>query len=121
VLLEICGVEVWRGGLGWAYRWPILSAVGASLSPPCFRFHTPLIEPDMRFCRIQFPEKVPRCHPRKSVGPSGQTDYAHLIVEKDVRRVLEKSDGRDWQPTSYLHGDYGKAMDLSRTSTRSST
>ena len=47
-----CGVEVWRGGLGGAYRLPTLSFVGASLSPPCFRFHTPLIEPDVRVCRI---------------------------------------------------------------------
>jgi len=42
---SMCGVEVWRGGLGRAYRWPTLSSVGASLAPPCFRFHTPLIEP----------------------------------------------------------------------------
>jgi len=40
---ESCGVEVWRGGLGGAYRLPTLSVAGASLFPPCFRFHTPLI------------------------------------------------------------------------------
>jgi len=39
------GVEVWRGGLGAAYLLPTLSSVGASRAPPCFRFHTPLIEP----------------------------------------------------------------------------
>jgi len=49
----VCGVEVWRGGLGGAYRLPTLSSVGASLVPPCFRFHTPLIEPDVRICRIR--------------------------------------------------------------------
>ena len=27
-----CGVEVWRGGLGWAYRLPTLSSVGASFT-----------------------------------------------------------------------------------------
>src|SRR5260370_24297410 len=48
-----CGVEVWRGGLGRAYQLPTLSFVGASLAPPCFRFHTPLIEPDVRICRIR--------------------------------------------------------------------
>jgi len=37
-----------RGGLGGAYRLPTLSSVGASLPPPCFRFHTALIEPDVR-------------------------------------------------------------------------
>ena len=54
----LCGVEVWRGGLGAAYRLPTLSSVGASLAPPCFRFHTPLIEPDVRICRIRLSEKT---------------------------------------------------------------
>ena len=30
---DMCGVEVWRGGLGGAYRLPTLSSVGASLVP----------------------------------------------------------------------------------------
>ena len=55
---SFCGVEVWRGGLGGAYRLPTLSSVGASLFPPCFRFHTPLIEPDVRICRIRLSEKT---------------------------------------------------------------
>jgi hypothetical protein len=54
----MCGVEVWRGGLGGAYPLPTLSSVGASLAPPCFRFHTPLIEPDVRICRIRLSEKT---------------------------------------------------------------
>ncbi len=49
---------MWRGGLGGAYRLPTLSSVGASLSPPCFRFHTPLIEPDVRISRIRLSEKT---------------------------------------------------------------
>ena len=53
-----CGVEVWRGGLGGTYRLPALSSAGASLVPPCFRFHTPLIEPDVRICRIRLSEKT---------------------------------------------------------------
>ena len=52
------GVEVWRGGLGGAYLCPTLSSVGASLAPPCFRFHTPLIEPDVRISRIRLSEKT---------------------------------------------------------------
>src|ERR1700740_955997 len=52
------GVEGWRGVLGGAYRLPTLSSVGASLAPPCFRFHTPLIEPDVRICRIRLSEKT---------------------------------------------------------------
>jgi hypothetical protein len=48
---------MWRGGLGGAYRLPTLSSVGASLVPPCFRFHIPLIEPDVRISRIRLSEK----------------------------------------------------------------
>jgi hypothetical protein len=33
-------------------------SIGASLFPPCFRFHTPLIEPDVRICRIRLSEKT---------------------------------------------------------------
>jgi hypothetical protein len=39
---------MWRGGLGLAYLFPALSFAGVSLSRPCFRFHIPLIEPDVR-------------------------------------------------------------------------
>ena len=55
---HFCGVEVWRGGLGGAYLLPTLSSVGASLAPPCFSFHTPLIEPDVRIYRIRLSEKT---------------------------------------------------------------
>ena len=44
------------------FRWSLSvadpSAVGASLAPPCFRFYTPLIEADVRICRIQLSEKT---------------------------------------------------------------
>ena len=52
----LCGVEVLRGGLGGAYLLPTLSSVGASLTQPCCRFHTPLIEPDVRNDRIRLSE-----------------------------------------------------------------
>jgi hypothetical protein len=55
---HICGVEVWRGGLGGTYLLPALSFAGASLVQPCFRFHTPLIEPGVRICRIRLSEKT---------------------------------------------------------------
>ncbi len=55
---SVCGVEVWRGGLGGTYRLPALSFAGASLFPPCFRFHTPLIEPDVQIYRIRLSEKT---------------------------------------------------------------
>jgi hypothetical protein len=46
---------MWRGGVGEAYLLPTLSSVGAS---PCFRFHIPLIEPDVRIYRIRLSEKT---------------------------------------------------------------
>jgi len=49
---------VWRGGLGTAYLLPALSCAGASIASPCSRFHTPLIEPDVRICRIRLSEKT---------------------------------------------------------------
>src|ERR1700730_8604283 len=69
-----CGVEVWRGGLGGAYLLPTLSSVGASLAPPCFRFHTPLIEPDVRICRIS------RCGPPPFHGPPGNGVNQDLVL-----------------------------------------
>jgi hypothetical protein len=42
-----------RGVLDGTYLLPTLSVAGASLVPPGFRFHTPLIEPDVRICRIR--------------------------------------------------------------------
>jgi hypothetical protein len=77
-----CGVEVWRGGLGGAYRLPTLSSVGASLAPPCFRFHTPLIEPDVRICRIRLSEKGSRCRPREITRPFGKADEAEHFVQR---------------------------------------
>jgi hypothetical protein len=37
----------------------LLNVMASSLEvPPCFRFHTPLIEPDVRICRIRLSEKT---------------------------------------------------------------
>jgi hypothetical protein len=52
------GVEMWRGGLGSAYLLPALSFAGASLAVPCFRFHIPLIEPDVPVSGIRLSEKT---------------------------------------------------------------
>src|SRR5260370_34399830 len=82
---HFCGVEVWRGGLGGAYRLPTLSSVGASLALPCFRFHTPLIEPDVRICRIRLSEKThaiaeandwTECRNKKVSAPSRQRNMS---------------------------------------------
>ena len=48
---------MWRGGVGGTYLLPALSSAGASLAPPCFRFHTPLIEPDVQVSRIRLSDK----------------------------------------------------------------
>ena len=40
--------------LGWDLSVAGPFIAGASLVPLCFRFHTPLIEPDVRICRIRF-------------------------------------------------------------------
>jgi hypothetical protein len=48
---------MWRSGLGKVYLLPALSLAGASLTSPCFRFHIPLIEPDVRISRFRLSEK----------------------------------------------------------------
>jgi hypothetical protein len=44
------------------FRWDLSVAdpfvCRCSLAPPCFGFHTPLIEPDVRICRIRLSEKT---------------------------------------------------------------
>jgi len=49
---------MWRGGLGAAYLLPALSSAGASIASPYFRFHIPLIEPDVQIYRIRLSEKT---------------------------------------------------------------
>src|SRR5713101_9744710 len=70
----VCGVEMWRGGLGAAYLFPALSSAGASLAAPCFRFHIPLIEPDGRISRFRLSEKGSRCRTREMARPPGKAD-----------------------------------------------
>jgi hypothetical protein len=71
---------VWRGGLGGAYRWPTLASVGASLAPPCFRFHTPLIEPDVRICRIRLSEKTHATAIPLHVTPSATSENNRGVI-----------------------------------------
>jgi len=51
---------MWRGGLGAAYLLPALSAAGAAITSPYFRFHIPLIKPDVRISRFRLSEKGSR-------------------------------------------------------------
>jgi hypothetical protein len=71
--------------LGAAYLLPTLSSVGASRAPPCFRFHTPLIEPDVRNDRIRLSEKVSRCRPRETTRPRSKADEAQHLIEERLR------------------------------------
>jgi hypothetical protein len=78
---HLCGVEMWRGGLGAAYLLPALSYAGASIASPCFRFHIPLIEPDVRISRFRLSEKGSRCRPREIARPLGKADKAQHFVQ----------------------------------------
>jgi hypothetical protein len=51
----------WSRGVARWFRWSLSGAdpfVCRCLTRPCFRFHTPLIEPDVRICRIRLSEKT---------------------------------------------------------------
>ena len=70
---------MWRGGVGAAYLLPALSLAGASLASPCFRFHIPLIEPDVRISRFRLSEKGSRGRPREIARPLGKADEASTV------------------------------------------
>lgn len=86
---HLCGVEMWRGGVGAAYLLPTLSLAGASLASPCFRFHIPLIEPDRPISGIRLSEKVSRGRPREIARPLGEADEAQHFVQRCLRRPLD--------------------------------
>jgi hypothetical protein len=75
---------MWRGGVGAAYLLPALSFAGASLATPCFRFHIPLIEPDVRIARFRLSEKGSRCRPREIARPLAKADETHHVVQGDL-------------------------------------
>jgi hypothetical protein len=90
---QMCGVEVWRGGLGSAYPLPTLSSVGASRTEPCFLLHTPLIEPDVRVSRFRLSEKGSRGRPREIARPLGKAQTRPSTSCRDVsgNRVIERN------------------------------
>ena len=77
---------MWRGGLGAAYLFPALSYAGASIASPYFRFHIPLIEPDMRISRFRLSEKGSRCRPREIARPLGKADKTSHSVQGGFRK-----------------------------------
>src|SRR5580693_5378150 len=75
-------VEVWRGiALGRACLLPPLSSGGALVARPWLRFHTPLIEPNLRIARIRLSDKTSRLRPRHVVPKPGQTYEPEVPVE----------------------------------------
>src|SRR5271163_4019716 len=75
-------VEVWRGiALGRACLFPPLSSGGALVARPWLRFHTPLIEPDVRISRIRLSDKTSRLRPRHVVPKPAQAYEPEVPVE----------------------------------------
>ena len=74
-------VERWRGGLGdgmSGYRgFPCV----AQNRTPCFRFHLPLVEPDVRICRIRLSDQKSRLRPRKGTRKPRQAYQAQSLVQ----------------------------------------
>jgi len=62
---------VWRGGLGGAYPLTDPFVCRCLSSPTMLRFHTPLIEPDVRISRIRLSDKASCVRPREGL-PIGQ-------------------------------------------------
>src|SRR5262249_40706472 len=67
--------------VGLAYLLPPLSFGGASLARPWLRFHTPLIEPDVRISRIRLSDKTSRLRPRLAAPTRGQAYETVMPVE----------------------------------------
>ena len=60
---------------------PPLSSGGAQGPEPWLRFHTPLIEPDMRISRIRLSDKTSRVHPRRATPKLGQAHEIEVPVQ----------------------------------------
>jgi hypothetical protein len=76
---------------------PTLSLVGASLAPPCFRLHTPLIEPDGRISRFRLSGQLCRDDSVEDVKQWPQSD---LFPKEQPSSVLSKKlfDGKIGTP-----------------------
>jgi len=60
---------------------PPVSSGGASMVRPWLRFHTPLIEPDMRRDRIRLSDKTSRLHPRHVMPKPAQAYEPEVPVK----------------------------------------
>ena len=60
---------------------PPLSSGGAQVPSPSLRFHTPLIEPDVRIARIRLSDRTSRLHPRWAASKLCETYETEVPVE----------------------------------------
>ena len=72
---------MWRGALGPVDLLPPLSSGGAQVTEPSFRFHIPLIEPDMQISRIRLSDRTSRLHPRLVTPTRGQANESEVPIE----------------------------------------
>ena len=79
--------------LGWACLFPPLSSGGALVARPWLRFHTPLIEPDVRIGRV--------AQPLLAFAPTDPTvrRYRSGLFRKDPRRVDDRLVHTPQQPS----------------------
>jgi hypothetical protein len=66
--------------LGWAYPFPPLPSRSALVARPWLRFHTPLIEPDVRIARIRLSDKTSRLRPRHVVFKPAQAYEPEVVL-----------------------------------------
>ena len=83
-----CGVEMWRGGLGAAYRLPTFSVVGASLSGPCSVSTSRSSNRTGAFNASGSRRKFHDVAHGKVVRPLSKTDEAHHLVQGGFRKPL---------------------------------
>ena len=79
VFQESGRVEMWRGEVGSAYLLSGPFVCRCLTSQTVFRFHIPLIEPDVRFSRIRLSDKALRFRPREAAGQHGQSHQAERL------------------------------------------
>ncbi len=75
---------MWRGEVGSAYllSGPFVCRCLTGLT--MFRFHIPLIEPDVRNSRIRLSDKASRLRPREAAGQQRQSDQAERLGQVPI-------------------------------------
>jgi hypothetical protein len=100
---------MWRGGVGVAYRLPAPSSAGASIASPCFRFHIPLIKPDVRISRFRLSEKGSPCRPRdqasKTAGCRRSSKMGIVVPGACGRELFRRKPPRKEKEAEHKKGD----------------